>query len=75
MDCFGWVSGADGRNRTGDLRITSALLYQLSYIGVTRDSTRIARNGQFGDYLTTLRLGLPFGGGDADFPFERSLVT
>jgi hypothetical protein len=25
--------GADGRNRTGDLRITNALLYQLSYIG------------------------------------------
>ena len=26
--------GADDRNRTGDLRVTSALLYQLSYIGV-----------------------------------------
>ena len=26
-------TGADGRNRTGDLRITNALLYQLSYIG------------------------------------------
>ena len=25
--------GADDRNRTGDLRVTSALLYQLSYIG------------------------------------------
>ena len=30
------VIGADGRNRTGDLRITNALLYQLSYIGVAR---------------------------------------
>jgi hypothetical protein len=27
--------GADDRNRTGDLRITNALLYQLSYIGVS----------------------------------------
>ena len=27
--------GADGRNRTGDLRVTSALLYQLSYVGLT----------------------------------------
>lgn len=26
--------GADGRNRTGDLRITNALLYQLSYPGL-----------------------------------------
>jgi hypothetical protein len=25
--------GAAGRNRTGDLRITNALLYQLSYSG------------------------------------------
>ena len=29
-------NGADGRNRTGDLRITNALLYQLSYIGVRK---------------------------------------
>lgn len=28
-------SGADGRIRTGDLFITSELLYQLSYVGVT----------------------------------------
>jgi hypothetical protein len=27
------TSGAVGRNRTGDLRITNALLYQLSYNG------------------------------------------
>ncbi len=26
-------TGADDRNRTGDLRFTKALLYQLSYIG------------------------------------------
>ena len=26
--------GADNRNRTYDLRITNALLYQLSYVGV-----------------------------------------
>ena len=30
------ADGADGRNRTGDLRITNALLYQLSYIGLER---------------------------------------
>ena len=28
------LSGAAGRSRTGDLRITNALLYQLSYSGV-----------------------------------------
>jgi hypothetical protein len=27
-------AGADDRNRTDDLRITNALLYQLSYIGL-----------------------------------------
>jgi hypothetical protein len=27
------ITGAAGRNRTGDLRITNALLYQLSYSG------------------------------------------
>jgi hypothetical protein len=27
------IIGAGGRNRTGDLRITNALLYQLSYAG------------------------------------------
>ncbi len=30
------LSGARDRIRTGDLRITNALLYQLSYTGVTR---------------------------------------
>lgn len=29
----GRVGGADTRSRTWDLRITNALLYQLSYIG------------------------------------------
>ncbi len=29
----GLYSGAGDRNRTGDLRVTSALLYQLSYAG------------------------------------------
>ena len=28
-------TGADERSRTSDLRITNALLYQLSYIGQT----------------------------------------
>ena len=29
-------SGADERIRTADLRITNALLYQLSYVGIAR---------------------------------------
>ncbi len=33
MDLGKRVSGADNRSRTYDLRITNALLYQLSYIG------------------------------------------
>ena len=28
------IRGANGRTRTGDLRITSALLYQLSHVGI-----------------------------------------
>ncbi len=35
------VTGADERSRTPDLRITNALLYQLSYIGLERNSSRI----------------------------------
>ena len=31
-------SGADGQNRTGDLLITSQLLYRLSYAGVERNN-------------------------------------
>jgi hypothetical protein len=27
---------ADGRDRTGDIRFTRAVLYQLSYVGVAR---------------------------------------
>jgi hypothetical protein len=33
-DVTGRGSGADNRSRTYDLRITNALLYQLSYIGI-----------------------------------------
>ena len=29
----GFLSGANSRDRTDDLRITNALLYQLSYVG------------------------------------------
>jgi len=32
--------GADERSRTPDLRITNALLYQLSYIGIGQDCIR-----------------------------------
>ena len=32
----GRKSGADDRTRTGDLRFTKALLYQLSYIGTQK---------------------------------------
>ena len=34
--------GADERNRTVDLRITNALLYQLSYTGVEAETPRVA---------------------------------
>ncbi len=30
------VAGAENRNRTYDLRVTSALLYRLSYFGVSK---------------------------------------
>jgi hypothetical protein len=30
---YGDLSGANSRDRTDDLRITNALLYQLSYVG------------------------------------------
>lgn len=33
-DVAGREDGADNRSRTYDLRITNALLYQLSYIGI-----------------------------------------
>ncbi len=33
--------GADNRSRTYDLRITNALLYQLSYIGVVTVFTSV----------------------------------
>ena len=36
-------NGADERSRTSDLRITNALLYQLSYIGESENSTRTMR--------------------------------
>ena len=35
------VDGADNRSRTYDLRITNALLYQLSYIGPERPVTNV----------------------------------
>ena len=34
---LGWLFGAGDRNRTGDLRVTSALLYLLSYAGLAAD--------------------------------------
>ncbi len=37
------MSGADGRTRTVDLRITNALLYQLSYTGVPRANPKSPR--------------------------------
>ena len=33
------MNGASVRTRTGDLRITSALLYQLSYAGLSLERT------------------------------------
>lgn len=35
--------GADNRSRTYDLRITNALLYQLSYIGFPEEELRCKR--------------------------------
>ncbi len=35
---MGRETGADSRNRTGDLLITNQLLYQLSYVGTFRDN-------------------------------------
>ena len=35
-----FLSGANSRDRTDDLRITNALLYQLSYVGFLGDKTR-----------------------------------
>ena len=37
--------GADNRSRTYDLRITNALLYQLSYIGTDKDMPTIVNTG------------------------------
>ena len=39
------LNGAAGRSRTGDLRITNALLYQLSYSGVGAHYTVAAGPG------------------------------
>ncbi len=41
------MNGADNRSRTYDLRITNALLYQLSYIGVVMSITEM-NNGEKG---------------------------
>ena len=41
------LSGARDRIRTGDLRITNALLYQLSYTGVSRTQLPSANNPRF----------------------------
>ncbi len=41
QDCLKLPNGAEERNRTSDLRVTSALLYQLSYFsqaGIILDS-------------------------------------
>lgn len=37
------LNGADNRSRTYDLRITNALLYQLSYIGFPEEELRCKR--------------------------------
>ena len=38
MDRDEWINGADGGTRTLDPRITNALLYQLSYVGMGPDT-------------------------------------
>jgi hypothetical protein len=57
---------ADGRDRTGDIRFTRAVLYQLSYVGVASASYR--RNA----YRRTLWLG--FGAVAAGFSSWRDRV-
>lgn len=37
----GYISRANSRTRTGDLRVTNALLYQLSYIGFINPGAKI----------------------------------
>lgn len=39
------INGADNRSRTYDLRITNALLYQLSYIGPDEDMPTSVNTG------------------------------
>ena len=34
------IIGANSRDRTDDLRITNALLYQLSYVGLTKNGLK-----------------------------------
>ena len=36
-------NGAENRIRTDDLRITNALLYQLSYLGIKNNNLRYSR--------------------------------
>ncbi len=42
------MTGAVGRNRTGDLLITNQLLYQLSYFGVVTRKNLIKYGGEGG---------------------------
>ena len=44
--CANSANGADTRTRTGDLRITNALLYQLSHIGGIALQSYIKKNKQ-----------------------------
>lgn len=44
-DVWGSLDGADNRSRTYDLRITNALLYQLSYIGPDKDTPTSVNTG------------------------------
>ena len=42
-----YLSGANDRTRTGDLRITSALLYQLSHVGLIKLAKYSSNNAGF----------------------------
>src|ERR1039458_8450673 len=54
---IGRLRRADGRDRTGDIRFTKPVLYQLSYVGVTSHRTAAA------PALSPVRPGFPRGRG------------
>lgn len=63
------VSGAENRNRTYDLRVTSALLYQLSYFG--KYKVRLANGAIMNNLPASCRTELSCHGATAG-PYQSS---